>query len=258
MPPPTGPAAPAQQQPVALQAPQQPEAPQVAQQPPLNWSNFKPEFAGKPEEDAEVHLLCTNDCLNIHNIPEGVKVDRFCLILVGEARLWYKSLQLIANDWQALQDWFRQQYSKIGNTREQLFYAWRSFHYDENVEMIDTYVHRIRQVAALLGYGEPQILEVFKNKVPNKLYWILYPIDNLRVAVETEKRVLTKDKIDRRRSGQSSTSPFMKANQENKRSCEKGVTFDVLESIERNSDSIDKLTSLVSKMNVRMDQQEFQ
>ena len=23
----------------------------------LNWSNFKPEFPGKPEEDAEAHLL---------------------------------------------------------------------------------------------------------------------------------------------------------------------------------------------------------
>ena len=27
----------------------------------LNWSNFKPEFSGKPEEDAAVHLLCSND-----------------------------------------------------------------------------------------------------------------------------------------------------------------------------------------------------
>ena len=25
----------------------------------LNWSHFKPEFAGRPEEDAEAHLLCT-------------------------------------------------------------------------------------------------------------------------------------------------------------------------------------------------------
>ena len=27
----------------------------------LNWSYFKPEFSGKPDEDAEAHLLCTND-----------------------------------------------------------------------------------------------------------------------------------------------------------------------------------------------------
>ena len=135
--------------------------------------------------------------MNIHNIPVDLKVGRFSLTLVGEARLWYESLQPTANDWPALQDQFRQQYSKIGNTREQLFYAWRSFHYDENVEMIDAYVNRLRQVAALLGYGEPHILAVFKNTVPNKLYLILYPINNLRVVVEIAKRVLTKEKIDR-------------------------------------------------------------
>ena len=49
----------------------------------------------------------------------------------------------------------------------------------------------------MLGYGEPQILEVFKNTIPNRLYWILFPIDNLRVAVETANGVLTKEKIDR-------------------------------------------------------------
>ena len=27
----------------------------------LNWSHFKPEFSGKPDEDGEAHLLCTND-----------------------------------------------------------------------------------------------------------------------------------------------------------------------------------------------------
>ena len=27
----------------------------------LNWSHFKPECSGKPDEDAETHLLCTND-----------------------------------------------------------------------------------------------------------------------------------------------------------------------------------------------------
>ena len=129
----------------------------------MNWSHFKPEFVGRPAEDAEVHLLCTYDWMNILNIPDDLKVGRFCLTLVGEARLWYESLQPIANDWPALQEQFRQQHSKIENTREQLFYAWRSFHYDENVEIVDVYVNRIRQVAAMLGYGEPQILEGFKK-----------------------------------------------------------------------------------------------
>ena len=117
----------------------------------------------------------------------------------------------IAVDWQGLQDQFRKQYSKLGNMWEQLFHAWRSFYYDENTKTLDTYVSRIKQVAAQLGYGEPQILEVFKNTLPNRLYWILFPIEDLRLAVETVERILTKEKIDRQLSGQSGTSmPFMK------------------------------------------------
>ena len=111
--------------------------------------------------------------------------------------------------WLELQNQFRRQNSKLGNTREQLFHVWRSFHYDENVEMLDAYVTRIRQMARLLGYGEPQVLEVFNNTVPNRLYWVLFPIDNPREAVETAKRFLTKEKINRQMTGQSST-PFMK------------------------------------------------
>ena len=63
--------------------------------------------------------------------------------------------------------------------------------------MIDAYVNHIRQVATHLGYQEPQILKVFKNTLPTKLYWVLFPIMDLRQAVETAKRVLTKEKIDR-------------------------------------------------------------
>ena len=38
----------------------------------------------------------------------------------------------------------------------------------------------------------------------------------------------------------------------------KGVTFDALEDIEKNNDSIDKLTSVVSKMNIKIDKCEAQ
>ena len=104
---------------------------------------------------------------------------------------------------------FRQRYSKLGNTHEQLFHAWRSFTFDENTKTIDSYVIEIRQVTTLLGYEEPQILEVFKNTLPTKLYWVLFPIEDLRQAVETVKRILTKEKLDRQLTGQSSNSPFM-------------------------------------------------
>ena len=125
------------------------------------------------KEDAEAHLLRTNDWMDTHQFQEGVKVQRFWLTLAGETGLWYESLRPIDVDWQGLQNQFRQQYSKIGNT--QLFHTWWSFHFDENTETLDSYMMHIRQVATLLGYGKPQILEVFENTLPTKLYWILFP-----------------------------------------------------------------------------------
>ena len=50
---------------------------------------------------------------------------------------------------------------------------WQLFHFDENTETLDSNVTCKRQVATLLGYGEPQIVEVFKNMLPTKLHWVL-------------------------------------------------------------------------------------
>ena len=91
--------------------------------------------------------------------------------------------------------------------------SYQSFNFDKNTETIDAYVAHFRQVAALLGYGEPQILEVFKNTLPTKLYWILFPIEDLRQAIETAKRVLTEEKLDRQLSEQSLFIPFMSISQ---------------------------------------------
>ena len=44
-----------------------------------------------------------------HIFPKDVKVQRFCLTLTGEVRLWYESLRPEVIDWQGLQDQFRQQ-----------------------------------------------------------------------------------------------------------------------------------------------------
>ena len=97
--------------------------------------------------------------MEAHNFPNEVKVRHFCLTLIGKARLWYESLALLDDDWPALQNKFKWQYSKIGNTTKQLFHAWRTFKFDENTDMIDSYVLRMSQVAAMLNYGEMQILE---------------------------------------------------------------------------------------------------
>ena len=217
----------------------------------MNWLHFKPKFSGKPEEDVEVYLLPTNDWMTSHDFSEGVKVQRFCLTLVGEARNWYATLELLAMTWPELQNMFRCQYSQIGNTREQLFHAWRSFHYDENVETPDAYIIRIKQVARLLGYEDPQVLEVFKNTVPNSLYWVLFPIDNLHEAVETAKRFLTKEKIDWQISGQS-TTPFMKLTKKKR----KTVTFDARDTLEKTSENMERITALMDKMYIKLDQKE--
>ena len=128
-----------------------------------NWICKKPEFSGKLKEDAESHLLSTRDWMEAHNFPEGEKVRCFRVTLIGEARLWYESLAPLDNDWPALQNKFRWQYSKIGNTSEQLFHAWRTFKFEENTDSVDSYVLRMSQVTAMLNYGEMQILENFKN-----------------------------------------------------------------------------------------------
>ena len=102
--------------------------------------------------------------MEAHRFDEGIRVQRFCPHIVGEARLWYQSLEPLEDTtWPQLQNLFRQRYSKLGNTHEQLFHVWRSFTFDENTETIDSYVIRIREVATLLGYGEPQFWKCLKT-----------------------------------------------------------------------------------------------
>ena len=83
--------APAQPVPAGLVVP----APQVFYQ---NWIGKKPEFSGKPEEDAESHLLSTRDWMEAYSFPDEFKVRCFCLSLTGETRLWYESLAPLDND----------------------------------------------------------------------------------------------------------------------------------------------------------------
>ena len=111
----------------------------------------------------------------------------------------------------------------------------------------------------MLNYGEMKILENFKNTLPYQLYSTLINVNNLRDAIDLAKRVLTKEKLDRQLTGQSST-PFMRATSSDNHLPQnhymKGVTFDAMEMLERNSNCIDKLTSLVSDMKMTMDRKQ--
>ena len=56
---------------------------------------------------------------------------------------------------------------------------------------------------------------------------------------------MTKEKIDKQKTGQSSATPFMKASHDKSKKSEKGVSFGALETkdtIDKYSSSIDKLT----------------
>ena len=59
---------------------------------------------------------------------------------MGEARVWYETLDTAQLDREILRDCFGQQYSKFGSTHEQHFHAWRSFQFDEDTDTIDSYI----------------------------------------------------------------------------------------------------------------------
>ena len=124
-----------------------------------------------------------------------------------------------------------------------MFHAWRSFYFDENTEAWVAYVTCIKQVATLLGYGTPQVLEAFKNILPTRLYGVLFPIEDLRIAVETAKRMFTKEKIDRQLSDQSFSTPFM--NVRNGNNGKKVYTFDMQDRLD---EKIDNLAPMMRKL----------
>ena len=69
----------------------------------------------------------------------------------------------------------------------------------------------------------------------------MFPIEDLRQAVDTAKRILTKEKIDKQLKGQTSTSPFMSIRE----GTDKRVSFDTRDEL---GDMIDKLTVVMSKL----------
>ena len=114
--------------------------------------------------------------------------------------------------------------------------------------MIDAYVNKSKQVAILLNYDEPEILELFKNTLPSRLYWVLFSINNLREAVNVAKRLLTKEKVEMQLSGQSSsTTPFVKVGFVNNFNT-KTVSFNTQDPIQ---EQLDILTLMVYNMYIQ-------
>ena len=86
---------------------------------------------------------------------------------------------------------------------------------------------------------------------------MLYHIDNLREAVEMAKRVLAKEQMDKK-AGQSSASPFMQIVRvvpkiEIKQ--KKKVSFSAVGAMERATDNIERLASLINRMDTKLDRE---
>ena len=73
------------------------------------------------------------------------------------------------------------------------------------------------------------------------MYWILFPIEDLRQAVDTAKSILTKEKLDNQLTGQTSTSLFMSIRE----GTDKRVSCNTKDKL---GDKIDKLTAVMSKL----------
>ena len=72
----------------------------------------------------------------------------------------------------------------------------------------------------------------------------MFPIEDLRQAVDTVKRILTKEKLDKQLTGQNSTSPFMGVRE----GADRRVSFNTRDELR---DKIDKLTVVMSKLAVK-------
>ena len=106
-------------------------APGAPQRPQLNWCHFKPKYAGKLEEDVEAHLLMTNNWMDTQNFHDHLKVQRFCLTLVGEARLRYESLRPINADWEEYNICLGSNTLTLVTLGNNYFTHGRSFHFDK-------------------------------------------------------------------------------------------------------------------------------
>ena len=71
-------------------------------------------------------------------------------------------------------------------------------------------------------------------------------IEDLRQVVETEKRILTKEKIDRQLAAHSLSTPFM--SMKDSSTSNKKVTFDTQNGLK---EKIDRLTMMMNRLTTR-------
>ena len=77
----------------------------------------------------------------------------------------------------------------------------------------------------------------------------MFPIEDLRQAVETAKRILTKENLDKQLTGQTSASPFMSIRE----GANRKVLFNTRDKLE---DKIDKLTVMLDRLAAKYNNEE--
>ena len=80
-----------------------------------------------------------------------------------------------------------------------------------------------------------------RTQFPQNYTGYCFPIEDLRQAVETAKRILIKEKLDKQLTGQTSTSPFMSIRE----GANRKVSFDTRDKLEG---KIDKLTVMLGRL----------
>ena len=118
------------------------------------------------------------------------------------------------------------------------------FSFDEITETIDAYVTHIRQVAAHLGLWRTTNFRGGIKTHSHKIVLDIVSYGRLRQVVETAKRILTKEKLDRQLTRQSSSTPFMSIREGHNRK----VSFDTKVEL---GDKRDKLVVMIDKLATR-------
>ena len=99
----------------------------------------------------------------------------------------------------------------------------------------------------MLGYNKDKVLELFKNALPTRCYYLPFDIQNLRKAVESTKCVMTKEKLDKQLAGECSTLCMShKTGSSEKHTSVKFDEYKLLDS------PIDRLAKVIDKINTRL------
>ena len=236
------------QQAPGVPAPQAPQAPQwqqptqeVKHVPQLHGSHFKPEFLWKKRgctdtstqnEWLDGHTSISWRCKSPKTLPN---ISERGKIMVWAPKTYKCRLARLSKSIQTAVFKNRKHKRTIILHVAIISFWWkyRNIKFIHNVHKTGSYTFRLWTTTKSRS---------IQNTLSTKLYWLLFPIENLRWAVETAKRILTKEKTDRQLAGQSSSTPFMsiKDSYNNKK-----VTFDTQKGIE---DKIDRLTVMIIKL----------